>query len=107
MHRIGDPGEVAVPLSGLAHPTGDDQRRPGFIDQDRVDLIHDCVRVAALDHVLRLHGHVVAQVVEAELVVGSVGDVGRISRATLCRSHIGLDEPHLETEEAVDRAHPL
>ena len=39
------------------------------------DLVDDGVDVPALDHVLQPVLHVVAQIVEAELVVGAVGDV--------------------------------
>ena len=41
-----------------------------------VDLVDDGVVEAALDALAQLVHHVVAQVVEAELVVGAVGDVG-------------------------------
>src|SRR3712207_6901915 len=44
-------------------------------DEDRVDLVDDGVEVPALDQVGLAPGHVVAQVVEAELVVGAVRDV--------------------------------
>ena len=63
--------------------------------------------VAALHHVLAAHRHVVAQVVEAELGVGAVGDVGVVVHAPLVGSHVGLDAAHLEAEEAVDLTHPL
>ncbi len=63
--------------------------------------------MAALDAVLELPGHVVTQVVEAELVVGAVGDVGGVLNATGGRVHLGQDHAHLEAEEAVHPAHPL
>ncbi len=56
---------------------------------------------------LAAHGHVVAQVVEAELGVGAVRDVGVVLGAPLRRRHIGLDHADLEAEEAVDLAHPF
>jgi hypothetical protein len=70
------------------HPTGDDQRRPGLVDEDRVDLVDDGVVVTALDHVGDPHRHVVAQIVEPELVVGAVRDVGLVGgrrSAASCR----------------------
>ncbi len=102
-----DAGEVAVPLPRLADPAADDERGAGLVDEDRVDLVDDRVGVAALDHVLEPHRHVVAQVVEAELVVGPVGDVSGVRGTPLRRCHLGLDEPDLEPEKAVDAAHPL
>ena len=95
---------VSAAVSGRA---ADDERRARLVDEDRVDLVHDAEGVAALDHVLAAHGHVVAQVVEAELGVGAVGDVGVVLRAALLRRHVGLDDADLEAEEAVHLAHPL
>ena len=66
--------EVDV-VVGLAR---DDERRARLVDQDRVDLVDDRVVEPALHALRRLEHHVVAQVVEAELVVGAVGDVGGV-----------------------------
>ena len=66
----------AVPVGGFAGRPGDDEGCAGFVDEDVVDFVDDGVGVAALDAVFQAHGHVVAQVVEAEFVVGAVGDVG-------------------------------
>ena len=51
--------------------------------------------------------HVVAQVVEAELVVGAVGDVGGVGRAALVVVEAVDDDADGQAEEAVDLAHPL
>ena len=51
--------------------------------------------------------HVVAQVVEPELVVGAVGDVGGVRHATLVGRHAGQDHADVEAQEAVHAAHPL
>ena len=63
--------------------------------------------VAALHHLLDRVRHVVAQVVEAELVVGAVGDVGGVGGAALVGGHLRQDDADLEAEEAVHAAHPL
>ena len=102
-----DARELAVRVGGRLGRAADDERRARLVDEDRVDLVHDAVGVAALHHVLAAHGHVVAQVVEAELGVGAVGDVGVVLRAALLGSHVGLDDADLEAEEAVHLAHPL
>src|SRR5699024_6431403 len=73
-----DGGELVVQRCGVGGSTRDDQGGAGLVDQDRVDLVDDRVVVAPLDLVLLAGGHVVAQVVEAELVVGSVGDVAAV-----------------------------
>ena len=99
----------AVAVDGVIGGAGDDQRRTCFIDEDRVDFIDDRVVVAALDVVLQLELHVVAEVVEAELVVRAVGDVGRVRRP-FCSGVVALSGEDLavgEPEEVVDSTHPV
>jgi hypothetical protein len=55
--------------------TRDDQRRTGFVDQDRVDLVNDREIMIALDERFDVELHVVAKIIEAELVIRSVSDV--------------------------------
>ncbi len=63
--------------------------------------------VAALDLFAEVLGHVVAQVVEAELRVGPVHDVARVRRLLLLvRLHV-LQHPDRHPERLVDRAHPF
>ena len=102
-HAVGD----AVDLGVLLGRTGDDERRARFVDQDRVDLVDDRVVEVALDAVGERALHVVAQVVEAVLVVGAVGDVGAVGRLALRIREVVDDDAHREPEEAVDLAHPL
>ena len=79
----------------------------------------------ALDVVVQAELHVVAEVVEAELVVGSVGDVAAIGvapfdgaeveeavvlrdvRQVELEARVVDDRGHGEAEERVDRSHPL
>ena len=51
--------------------------------------------------------HVVAQIVEAELVVGAVGDVGVVGHPPLVGRHLGQYHADVQAEEAVHAAHPL
>ena len=71
------------------------------------DLVHDGEDVPALDHVLQPVLHVVAQVVEAELVVGAVGDVAVVGRLALLVVQPVHDDADREAEEIVDLAHPF
>src|SRR3546814_10693090 len=64
--------------SDLAGRAGDDQRGERLVDQDRVDFVDDREVEAALEPVVLRQRHVVAQVVEADLVVGGIGDVGGV-----------------------------
>jgi hypothetical protein len=86
-------------ILGLA---GDDQRRAGLVDQDGVHLVDDGVVEAALHALAQLIHHVVAQVVEAELVVGAVGDVRRVGRLLLVVGHLRQVAAHAQAQEAVD-----
>ena len=92
----------------LGYGTRDDERRTGVVDEHRVGLIDDGVVVLALHEVLGRRSHVVAQVVEAEFVVRTEGDVGHVGLAA--RLGVGLvlvDAVHRQTVELVERTHPL
>ncbi len=51
--------------------------------------------------------HVVAQIVEAELVIGAVSDVAGIGLATCLLGEVGDDDADRQAEEAVNASHPL
>jgi hypothetical protein len=99
--------EDRVPLRRLVGGTGDDERRAGLVDEDRVDLVDDRVGVAALHLVVGAEHHVVAEEVEAELVVRAVGDVRGVGGPLVRLRLLGVDEADLEAEEPVHPAHPL
>ena len=106
-HR-GQLRELVVEVGRLLGGARDDQRRARLVDEDVVDLVDDRERVAALDLVLELDGEVVAQVVEAELRVGAVGDVGGVLGALLGgHAVVGLEDADGHAERVVDRLHPL
>ena len=107
VERLGDAREVVVDLRGGLGLAGDDQRRARLVDQDRVDLVHDREVVAALDDAVERDGHVVAQVVEAELGVGAVDDVGRVGLAPLVEGHHVRDEGGAHPEGVPDGLRPL
>ena len=107
LHQRRQPGELGVPVRRAVGGPGDDQRGAGLVDQDGVDLVDDREVVPALHQIGQRVRHVVAQVVEAELVVGAVGDVGGVGGAPLVGRHAGQDHADVEPEEAVHAAHPL
>ena len=74
-----------IKISVVFSLAGDDQRRTGFVDQDRVDFVDDRKIQRPLHARIGLVDHVVAQVVEAEFVVRAVGDVRSVS--LLLRRH--------------------
>ena len=87
--------------------TRDDEGRARLVDQDRIDLIDDREVEAALYPIAVLERHVVAQVVEAELVVGPVGDVRGVGRLPFRLVEPGDDDAGAHPEALVDLAHPL
>ena len=87
---------------------GNDQRRAGLIDEDGVDFVHDTEPVVALDLVFFARGHaVVAEVIEAKLAGGAVGDVAAIHLAADIGRHLLLDTADGDPEETVEVPHPL
>ena len=50
-----DAGELDVPLRGDVGRAGDDQRRAGLVDEDRVDLVDDAEVVATLHELAPVH----------------------------------------------------
>ena len=101
-----DPVDLDIQLRRLVGRTRDDQRRARFVDQDRIDLVYDRVVQAALVALFLRLRHVVAQIVEAEFVVGAVGDVGGIRGAFVAMFHARPDHADSHAEEPVDLAHP-
>ena len=96
-----------VELGGILPLAGDNQGGTGFINQDGVHLVHDGKGVAPLHQLLLVNGHVVPQVVKAQLVVGAVGDVGGIGLPPLGGGHARDNQAHGQTHILIDLAHPL
>ncbi len=115
--------ELAGKLIGLAvfgdivvRGAGDDERGAGLVNQNVVYLVDDGVMQRAL-HLLHEFGkvmvaagrraHVVAQIVEAELVVGAVSDIASVGLLTLGPFHAGLNGADRQTQPHVQRGHPF
>ena len=112
-----------VQIGGFLGGATDDEWGARFVDQDRIHFVHDGVvekalhllavavafgaRVGAMDEILGTELHVVPQVIESELVVGAVGDVGGVGVAPLLVAQVVLDDPHAEAEELVETTHPF
>ena len=73
--------DLAVKLGAVLRGAGDDERGAGLVDEHGVNLIHESVVERALDALLLGVGEVVAEVIEAELVVGSVEHVAGVGGA--------------------------
>jgi hypothetical protein len=99
--------DALVELGAVLRRTGDDQRRARLVDEDRVDLVDDGKAEGSLQLLLEAEGHVVAQVVEAELVVGAVDDIGGVGVALFLLTLAGADDTDPQPEELVQGSHPL
>ncbi len=102
-HLVDQVVEIRLVVRG----TRDDQRRPRLVDQDGVDFVDDGEGMTALDHMRQFILHVVAQVVEAELVVGAVGDVSGVGAAALVVVDAMHDDASGHAEKFIDGAHPF
>ncbi len=71
------------------------------------DLVDDREVVIPLQHLGEVGLHVVAQVVEAELVVGGVGDVGVVGGLLLGLLHPRHHHAYPEAERVIHHAHPV
>ena len=103
--EFGDDGvqffvEAVVEVGGA----GDDERGARLIYKDGVHFVDDGVVKFALQAVFGGERHVAAQVVEAEFVVGAVGDVAAVRRLFVFLRHAGDDDAGSHAEEAVEFA---
>ncbi len=96
-----------VEIGFVIRMTGDDERRARLVDEDRIHLVDDGVDMRTLHHLRQFVFHIVAQIVEAELVVGAVGDVAAIGVGALLVRYVVDDDADAHAEEAIDPAHPL
>ena len=96
-----------VEVRAIVERAGDDKRRASLVDQDRIDLVDDGVGVPALHHVLDPVLHVVAQIIEAELVVGGVSDVAVVLIFALRIVEAVHDDADRKSEKFVDLPHPF
>ena len=118
--------DPVIEIGGLVRRTGDDQRRPGFVDQNAVDLVHDGEVQLALHALVQIaDDQVVAEIVESVFVVRAVGNVGAIgfvprAGAKMLQALIGrivgrivekrgvvLNDSHRESQRMIELAHPL
>ena len=86
--------------------TGNDQRRPCFIDQDRVNFVNNCKMVPALDHVFDTELQIITQIIKAEFIVGAVGHVCLIGKTAAFIRQIAGDTADGHPQPFIDAPHP-
>ena len=128
---LDDLGHADIPFRIFMRGAGNDQGRPGFINQDVINLINDGIVMSPL-HLIRLGPRqVIPQIIKAELVVGPIGDIGQIGVLAGRQPHLilllnrgadlgvkekghppifraggHLQDAHRKAEKAEDFAHP-
>ena len=102
-----DAVDEVVGVGGFLGGARDDERGARLVNQDRIDLVDDREVMRTLDVLLQVELHVVAQVVEAELVILAVSDVAGVSGLAIGVADAVHDHADGEAEKRVDAAHPL
>ena len=85
---------------------GNDQRRPRLIDKDRIHLIDDGKMMVALDHVFETKLQIIAQVIKAEFIVGSISNITFIGLAARIIFKPARDTANCHAQKFIDLAHP-
>src|SRR6185312_1787389 len=101
-----DAVDAVVLVSRFLTWTRDNQWGTGLVDEDGIDLVDNGKVELPLDIAFQPEFHVVAQVVEAELVVCTVGDVGAVGLSPLLLVEVVNNRAHRQAKEAVNPAHP-
>jgi len=86
---------------------GNDQRCAGFVDKDGIDLINNAIVMAPLYPSFHFAVHIVAQIIKAEFVVGSVSDVAGVIFLAPFIVHVGKNRPYSHAQVAENRTHPF
>ena len=98
---------LLIQVSRFFTGAADDEGGTGFIDQNGVHLIDDGVIPAALDAVALIDHHVIAQVIEAEFIIGAVGDIGGVGCPLFIGAHAADGKTDGKAHPAVEIAHPF
>ena len=90
------------------HRPRNDERCTSIVNQHGVYLVDNCVIVLALHEICGTHRHIVAEIVESELIVRTKSDVAIVCTTT--RFTVGLvfvNAIHAQTVELIERSHPF
>ena len=95
----GDDVGLAVAGGFSVGGSGNDERRAGLVYEDAVNFVNNREIQGALNLAIDRSFHVVAEVIEAELAVGPVGDVTGVVVFSLGGLHADSDVPYRDTKE--------
>ena len=96
-----------IQLCRLAALAGNNQRRSGLIDQNRVNLVDDGKMKSSLYKLLLVNNHIIPQVVKSQLVVCHISNIAVISCAAFRLIHAVQHNAHSKPKEFVYFSHPF
>ena len=96
-----------IEFCGFPALAGDNQRRTGLIDQDRVNLIDDGIVQIPLYQLVLIDDHIVAQIIKSKLVIRNIRDITSICRAPLFLGGAVQHHAHRQSQEFMHLSHPL
>src|SRR5579859_1197464 len=99
--------DLGVFVGGFFGGAGDNQRSARFIDENGIHFVNNGELVAGLDALREVVLHVVAEIVETELVVRAVSEIGAVSCFALLVVQIVDDHSDGKPEAPIEGAHPL
>ncbi len=96
-----------VQLGGLSTGTGNNQRRPGLVNQHGIHLIDDSIVQVPLHQFFFVYHHIVPQIIKSQFVVGGIGDIAVIRLSSLIVVHIVENHAHGQAQKLMNLSHPL
>ena len=87
--------------------SGDNQRCTRLVNEYAVHFVDDGEVELTLYAAVQGHDHVVAQIIKAELIIGSIRDISRVRSLAFRLIYAMDDQSYLESEVTVDLPHPL
>ena len=97
----------SIQIRTVFNATRNYQRRSRFVDKNRVHFIDDGVMQTALNTIFGTECHVVSQVIEAKLVIRTVGDIRLVGRLFFLQTLTGIDHTNRHIQRGKQRSHPL
>ena len=102
-----NPVNLPIELGALLRHPRDNQRGTSLINEDAVYLVNNGVVHIRQHQVLGVGGHIVAQIVEAQLAVLDVDNILGVIGLPLGRSHALLDISATHAQEFIYPPHPV
>ena len=96
-----------IELRGLSALSGNNQRRPGFVDKNRVHFVNNGIMQISEHQLFFVNDHVVPQVIKPQFIIRHIRNVTAISLPPLFRLHGIQYHADSETQKLMYLPHPL